>query len=362
MVQRRRMNVFSLSFLDVMSCGFGAVVLIFLIINHDTQEDQEVVNSDLLAEIRMLDYQVQQGEKDLFELIESLDDVKARIDDSDQRLSTTEVTVVQQLADLDELKDLSVAQQESLQELTSDVESREREVAQLQATKASTDGTQVRAFEGQGDRQYLTGMKVGGRNVVIALDTSASMLDDTIVNVLRRRNMSEDRKLKAPKWQRAIRTVEWLAAQLPLDAEFQVYSFAEETQSLVADGDMDWVPMSDGQALNGAIEKLRSQTPDGGSSLVKLMLELRKMSPIPDNVYLITDGLPTQGESQPRGATISSERRLNLFSDAINRLPKQIPVNVIMFPMEGDPLASAAYWNLARVTGGAFISPSWDWP
>ena len=89
MVQRRRLNVFSLSFLDVMSCGFGAVVLIFLIINHDTQEDQEVVNDDLLAEIRMLDYQVQQGEKDLFELIETMDDINARVERSDENLATT---------------------------------------------------------------------------------------------------------------------------------------------------------------------------------------------------------------------------------------------------------------------------------
>mgnify|MGYP000709420286 CR=1 FL=1 len=33
---RRQTNVFSLSFLDVMSCGFGAVVLIFLIIFAET--------------------------------------------------------------------------------------------------------------------------------------------------------------------------------------------------------------------------------------------------------------------------------------------------------------------------------------
>ena len=33
-MRKRRRNVgFSLAFLDVMSCGFGAVVLIFLIIN-----------------------------------------------------------------------------------------------------------------------------------------------------------------------------------------------------------------------------------------------------------------------------------------------------------------------------------------
>ena len=63
MLQRRKFTVFSLSFLDVMSCGFGAVVLIFLIINHDSSEDQQVNNDDMLAEIRMLDYQVQSGEK-----------------------------------------------------------------------------------------------------------------------------------------------------------------------------------------------------------------------------------------------------------------------------------------------------------
>jgi hypothetical protein len=61
--------------------------------------------------------------------------------------------------------------------------------------------------------------------VLIALDTSASMLDDTIVNVIRRRNMDDERKRMAPKWQRAVRTVEWLSAQLPLDAHFQIYGF-----------------------------------------------------------------------------------------------------------------------------------------
>ena len=30
---RRQMNVFSLSFLDAMTCGFGAVVLFFMVIN-----------------------------------------------------------------------------------------------------------------------------------------------------------------------------------------------------------------------------------------------------------------------------------------------------------------------------------------
>lgn len=362
MPKRRTLSIFSLAFLDVMSCGFGAVILIFLIINHDTEVEKTINNSDLLAEIRLLDYQVQKGEKDLFELLEVLDDVDARVEDSDANLSSTETTIESEQARLDELEDTSIARTENLQALSADIESREKEVNRLLALKSANDGSQARSFEGEGDRQYLTGLRVGGRNVVIALDTSASMLDDTIVNVLRRRNMDEKRKRAAPKWQRAVRTVEWLAAQLPLDADFQLFAFAENTESLVADSDMDWVPMHDGQKLNAAIEALRKRSPHGGSSLIKLILEIRKLSPIPDNVYLITDGLPTQGESEPRGATISGRRRLDLFGDAVDRLPKQIPINVIMFPMEGDPMAAAAYWNVARVTGGAFISPSWDWP
>jgi len=30
--------------------------------------------------------------------------------------------------------------------------------------------------------------------------------------------------------------------------------------------------------------------------------------------------------------------------------------------MEGDPQASGAYWNLARITQGTYMSPSRDWP
>ena len=362
MARKRRMSVFSLAFLDVMSCGFGAVILIFLIINHDTEQDQEVVNDDLLAALRLLDYQVKQGEEQLFELIETFDDVKTRMADTEEALTSTRNTLEDRLERLDELKENSIAERESQEALSADIQSREDEVKILEAMKAAADGQQIRTFDGDGDRQYLTGLRVGGRNILIAVDLSTSMLDDTIVNVLRRRNMDEKAQQAAPKWQRTVRTVEWIAAQLPLDAEFQVYGFAEDTESLIPGDTMDWVPMDDGQMLNSAVAELKTRTPTGGSSLVNLVLEIRKLSPIPDNVYLITDGLPTMGENPPRSPTVSGRERLSLFGTAVNRLPKQIPVNVIMFPMEGDPMASAAYWTVARATGGAFISPSWDWP
>jgi hypothetical protein len=345
-----------------MSCGFGAVVLIFLIINHATEEEAKIFNQDLLAEIRMLDYQVQNGERDLVELREELEELLKRVSDSDSKLLETQDSLEQGKEDLAELSEDSLASIESLEELKSDIESREEELERLRALDAASEGNRIRTVTGEGDRQYLTGMKVGGTHILVAVDTSASMLDNTIVNVLRRRNMSEERRRLAPKWQRAVRTVEWIAAQLPLDANFQIYGFNDAVVSFLDESDTDWVPLGEGRELDQALTKLKEAVPANGTSLVKLVDSLNQLNPPPDNVYLIIDSLPTQGSRTPRGNTVTGRQRLEFFQDAVNRMPAQVPVNVIMFPMEGDPLASAAYWNLARTSGGSYLSPSRDWP
>lgn len=359
---RRQTNVFSLSFLDVMSCGFGAVVLIFLIINHASQEQSEVINQDLLAEIRLLDYQVQNGEKDLVELREELEALLNAVSDSDQQLNSTRSQLDERTEDLAELEETSLARIESLEQLKSDVESREEELKRLKAIEAEGDGSRIRTFTGDGDRQYLTGLKVGGRNILIAIDTSASMLDDDIVNVLRRRNMADERKLRAPKWQRAVRTVEWLSTQMPLDASFQIYGFNEMARSVLEPTHGEWIELGEGRELDDALDMLKKTIPEKGTSLENLALAMAELEPPPDNVYLVTDSLPTMGTRPPRNATVSGRARLDLFQNALRRIPAQVPINVIMFPMEGDPMAAAAYWNLARTSGGSFLSPSRDWP
>jgi len=359
---RRAVNVFSLSFLDVMSCGFGAVILIFLIINHATQEEEKTINKDRLSEVRLLDYQVQNGERDLFELLERMELLSQRISESDSKLVSSRKLLDDRREDFETLNAESIAQEESLKALKSDVDSREEELERLRALEEANDGSRVRSFTGEGDRQYLTGLKVGGKNILIAVDTSASMLDDSIVNVIRRRNMNDERRRMAPKWQRAVRTVEWLSAQLPLDASFQVYGFNVEAASLLPDQNGEWVPLSEGRELDSALNALRGTVPEGGTSLANLVTAIGELQPPPDNVYLIIDSLPTRGAREPRGATVTGRERLELFSQAVSQLPRQIPINVIMFPMEGDPMASAAFWNLARASGGSFLSPSRDWP
>ena len=360
MARRRRFNAFSLSFLDVMSCGFGAVVLIFLIIEHSTDDDVRAVSRDLLAEIRLLDYEIETGRPNLTELQERIEEMKRRIAEARRaRLSVIE-DAERKRDQLDALEAATIARRESLEELKADVETREEEVERLRAIEEENAGRSAIFIEGEGDRQYLTGLFVGGAHVLIAVDASASMLDGSIVNVIRRRNMPVERQLQSPKWRRAVRTVEWLAAQVPIDSLFQIYRFNTTAESAFPSD--AWRATTDADAVAEAIEDLGDTPPSGGTSLENLFVAIGRMDPPPDNVFLIVDSLPTQGVDAPRRATVTGRQRMSHYGDALQRLPANVPINVIMFPMEGDPLAPAAYWSLAQNTGGVYMSPSEDWP
>jgi hypothetical protein len=189
------------------------------------------------------------------------------------------------------------------------------------------------------------------------------MMDESVVNVIRLRNMPESRRIAAAKWRRTVATVDWLTAQLPAKAKFQAYAFNTRARALVPGSDGRWLEAGDAQALNDVLRELRRLVPQHGTSLENAFVAVQSLAPRPDNIILITDGLPTQGTSPPAvRRTIDGEGRLKLFERALDRLPAGVPVNVILLPMEGDPLAPGAFWALARRTDGAFMSPARDWP
>ena len=68
------------------------------------------------------------------------------------------------------------------------------------------------------------------------------------------------------------------------------------------------------------------------------------------------------GGTLPSKRTVSGKQRVKHYNQAIKRISSGFPINVILFPMEGDPLAASAYWKLAIVTGGSFMTPAEDWP
>ena len=63
--RRTTFNPMSLAFLDVMSCGFGAVVLIFLIMDHRSGELPVVNNQGLETEVQLLQQEITEGESSL---------------------------------------------------------------------------------------------------------------------------------------------------------------------------------------------------------------------------------------------------------------------------------------------------------
>jgi hypothetical protein len=278
-----------------------------------------------------------------------------------QRVLTDLQALQQQQAFYD--KD-SLASQEHINRLKSDLKAMDEEYQRLEAgSKATSDfGANLRRFPGTGDRQYLTDLKVGGRRIFILVDTSASMLDRRIVEIIRRRHMSPGMKRSAPKWRQSVSTVEWLTAQLPLQAQYQIYTFHETAQPLIEGTRGRWLNTEDVPQLNAAINRLRETEPRGGTSLINAFLAIEEMQPPPDNIFLLVDSLPTMGTSNTRRAKVSGKKRVQLFSKAAAKLSHRIPVNVILYPMEGDPLAAPLYWRLAVKSRGSFFCPSDDWP
>jgi len=184
-----------------------------------------------------------------------------------------------------------------------------------------------------------------------------------VVNVIRMRNMPESRRLLSQKWRRTVATVDWLTAQIPAKSKFQVLAFNTRAWPMSKDGAVKWLEGSDAQALNDAVKELRRTVPQGGTSLENAFAAMNTLVPQPDNVFIITDGLPTQGAAPPAvKKTIDGNGRLKLFERSLARYPNRVPANVILMPMEGDPAASGAFWALARRTGGSFLMPSKDWP
>jgi hypothetical protein len=355
---RRDITSFGLSFLDIMFCGFGAVVLLVLLlsgkvisfrqqqVDHGPELVRQRVAARLAAEEReQLDAALRVLEQDLVDL-----------EQRRERAADALVSFARQgaAADSPQLEEISRAKAE-LKKLEA-----EKQLL-VQQVSASQQASKIRSFEGEGNRQYLTGLKLGGQRVLILIDGSASMLDRKIVNIVRLKIRSDELRRVAPKWQRVVSTVEWLLANFPAETSIAGYLFNQEVQKLGSDG-REWVPVTDRAAVSALVSELRRVAPLGGTNLEKMLKTARSLTPRPDNIILITDGLPTTDRDVPRTATVTSRERARLFERAITHLPPGIPVNTILFPMEGDPLAAVLFWRLGVESGGAFITPTRDWP
>ena len=350
----RSFNPFNLSFLDIMSCGLGAVILIFLILKHGDSISSEET-SLLEIDIENMDQSIQEVINNISLKVNETASLKAKVLEKNKTIEELKKDLKAQ----ENLRDEMLVGNRNIQEALKKIENTIPDII----SKA-----------GEGERQYLTGLKIEGKRIVYLLDSSASMLDENTQNVIRLSILSKEIRQKSQKWTRAKETLAWLVARLPKDSEFTIMTFNEDVRSHTANS---WLNSKDTTDVLKALEDAKKEVPEKGTNLEKALIATKNMFPLPDAVYLITDGLPTLGEPvqnkslsikvrnclKPRGR-ITSECRHIIFQKAKDNYlkGKKIKTSTVLLPLQGDPRAASNYWNLGLQSGGTMISPSRDWP
>src|SRR4029453_1473083 len=205
----------------------------------------------LRAETDRLEQQVLEGQANLVELRNTFEEVRQQTGTAQGRATPLIDTDKQSQEELATYERETIAQREHLNKLQADLRSLDEGAKRLSGGIKSREvpGDKVRSFVGNGDRQYLTGLKVGGKRILFLVDGSASMLADTIVNAVRRRLLPEADRVRADKWRKAVRAVAWLTTQIPRDAQFQIYVFNTTARPLLAGTDATWLAAKDGTSL-----------------------------------------------------------------------------------------------------------------
>jgi hypothetical protein len=360
--RKREFSIFTMSFLDVMACGFGAVILLYLLLDHRQEIIVQAQASSLRGEVAYLEREIKEDTVDLVELKNSLDEIEQKLVEAHGRSDRVLDETTKRRVELATHDKDTLSEQEHVNQLKTDLKQLEEQNERLRAEADKESGESARSFSGEGDRQYLTGLKLGGQRILILFDRSASMLDHSLVNVIRLRNMPEAAQRRAAKWQRSLATLDWLTAQLPLTSEYQIYSFNTKAEPALSGTAGKWLKVNQREEIDKAVEAMRALVPKDGTNLSAAFAVAATMNPKPDNIYLITDGLPTQGDGGASSGKVSGRDRQKLYNQAIARLPTGVPVNVILEPMEGDPFAASSFWQLAQRTSGAFLAPAQDWP
>ena len=342
---------FSISFLDCISCGFGAIILLFVLTSGKKAEDSNQQLSDREVDLGALRRNIRDEEQDLLRLSAEIEAIRKRV----KILEVDEVEVETKVEDRKLELRLLLKQLAEMEEL------REKILAELEKLPTVEEVVPI-PVPNPVRRQYLTEFKLDGERVIFLIEASGGMLDENAELAIERSTGSEEEKREAPKWKRTMRAVEWLFTSLKPPSRYQIYFFEKETDSIYPTRAFDWMDMSDRKQTAETLKRLREKAPQGPANLEKAFFVIGNLDPLPDNIILFVDGLPTQGESVKAGSIVDAQTRIRMFNAAKRAMPRGVPINIILFPWAGDPAAASMYWLMATETDGSFICPAKDWP
>ena len=335
MPKRREAQSSALSFMDCICCGFGAVLLLFILtakaqITDSQEKAMQSVNAaeTLEAAIR----ETKAKKLALAEEIKALDPQPG-----------TKATSVAALA----------AEQERLAKAVED------QAKALTALENKTEPTDQPAAldRPSADKSYLSGLRLRGPRAVILLESSGSMLAEDAKTAIQM--IQQGTGAKAKKWLRSKAAVRAVLAAIPKDTQVAIFAMAEETKAISGNTKNPYIDPYNNEALLSFLDRLEQLEASGGADLSKGLKAVSQLKQRASSLLLIGDGLPTA--PAPRSGSLTEADRVKLFNRAMaNRL--NYPLNVILFPFSGDPAAAGLFWQLSGRTKGITLIPDNDWP
>jgi len=303
-MKRRKLTVFSLSFIDCICCGLGAIILLFVVVNSQNTAQRQRVTEELNSETNRWELEVLAGRRDLVQARNALDEITAELAKTEGLSRKILQAVSEKRLELADRDKQTLASREHVNKLKADLKSLEEEVQRLQAGAKREEelGRNLRPFPGQGDRQYLTGLKMGGQRILI------------LVGCLRQhagRNRGgchpapqHEQRREAARSQVAAGGGHRRLAdrQSPPGQPRPDLRVQRVRRALLEGSQGTWLEARDLDRLNQAVEKLRRLPPEKGTSLINAFEAAAKMSPAPDNLFLLTDAFRPWARTSP-GAT-----------------------------------------------------------
>ena len=353
----RRPEGFNLAFLDIMACGLGAVVLILVLLKNQEGASAQVEQTPAV-DVAALEQQISELTTEIGQLQQQID---SQTNQSSQEADKTAALIAQ----LQLIKSQAKAKSQELKKLEQALIAANRG---LNSKLSELQNSNIEIKQ-QNAQEFLIGLEVKGERIVVVVDSSSSMLAETLLDItLFKAKEAKDRK-QAAKWIRTKKAAKWLLANIPQGSEFRVFQFSEQVKE-VTNG---WSKANTSKALVDAQSLLEKIDPKGGTNVENAISTIIKLNP--SSIYVITDGLPTIGKRAqsiiPSGgcggitgkSRVSGECRVSLFAD-VESLSSSYggTISVILLPLEGDPAAAPLYtrWTLAH--RGTLLSPAKGWP
>jgi hypothetical protein len=209
------------------------------------------------------------------------------------------------------------------------------------------------------DRRFA-GVALTGKNVVFLVDRSGSM------------DLLDENTPALTKWEGVRETLAKIMTSMPNLEKFQLITFGEDVTHPLGD-EGRWIPYDPRTSADRVKEALAKLKPTGGTDLHKpFNAAFRMRKDGLDTVYLLSDGLPSDGEGltpeqdratlrdpHARSLLLSRHLRKKLKEEWNRAVPgqKQVRINSIGFFFE-SPDVGAFLWALSREHDGSFVGMS----